>query len=194
LVSCDWCEKEFERAPSNIGKYNFCSRGCKEEAQSLRGGFVEIQPEHYGGGKSSYRKRAFEHYPHECEVCRYDEHIELLQVHHIDSDHDNSGPENLVILCPTCHWGLTLRLATFSGDRVYGWIGKRIPSEKDKLGGRPKGTKEISEDVIALVLDLRESGVSFPKIANMLNDDGVETARGGKWYPASVKFIFDRYN
>ena len=120
-LKCCWCKKEFKRRSCDINsEYNFCSRVCKETAQSLDGGFTEIQPDHYGT-KSYYRDDAFNSYSHKCEVCGYNEHVELLQVHHIDSNRKNNNIENLVILCPTCHWSITLKRATFSENREYSW-------------------------------------------------------------------------
>lgn len=29
-----------------------------------------------------------------------------LHVHHLDSDHENNSPENLIVLCANCHYGL----------------------------------------------------------------------------------------
>ena len=121
-IVCCWCNKSFERVKSSLKKYNFCSRECKDFAQSLDGDFKEIQPSHYGLGKhTEYRKKAFEMYPHVCEVCDYGEHSDLLQVHHIDGDRKNNAIKNLVILCPTCHWSITIKKATFTMERKYTW-------------------------------------------------------------------------
>lgn len=51
------------------------------------------------------RKRLFEDRGAKCEECPYDEHPEVLQVHHIIErcEGGNDDPENLKILCPTCH-------------------------------------------------------------------------------------------
>ena len=58
----------------------------------------------------NYRRVAFNNYEHICAVCKYDKDSRLLQVHHIDNDRNNNSLDNLIILCPTCHWGLTLEL------------------------------------------------------------------------------------
>jgi len=121
-LECCWCKKEFERRSCDMSKYNFCSRRCKEIAQSLDGGFIEIQPKQYGSN-APYRIRAFRFYPHKCEVCGYNKHIELLQVHHVDNNRDNNEIENLAILCPTCHWSITLKKAIFSENREYKFVG-----------------------------------------------------------------------
>lgn len=38
-----------------------------------------------------------------CCKCGYDEHVEVLEVHHIDRNRDNSESSNLEVICPTCH-------------------------------------------------------------------------------------------
>ena len=69
-----------------------------------------MRPDHYGGidSGSGYRIVAFRTYPHKCAICGWDEDEDILQVHHIDENRKNAKPENLIILCPTCHWKLTI--------------------------------------------------------------------------------------
>jgi hypothetical protein len=46
----------------------------------------------------------------------------------------------------------------------------------------------MDEGVRARIAADREAGLSFNKIADALNSEGVATARGGaRWYPATVK-------
>jgi len=108
LVKCYTCRIEFKRSNSKLRVlrhgFTFCGRRCKEKAQSL-GGLKEIQPAHYGRGegKYSYRKLAFDTYPHKCNRCDYCKVIDILRVHHIDRNRLNNKIQNLEILCPTCH-------------------------------------------------------------------------------------------
>mgnify|MGYP001065304300 FL=1 len=62
-----------------------------------------------------YTKVAFQTYEAKCEKCGYDKYLEVLEVHHIDGDRSNNVPENLMILCPTCHREITFGLE--SGKR-----------------------------------------------------------------------------
>jgi hypothetical protein len=105
VYSCRWCNQEFTRAPSKLSRSKsgqlFCSRKCKDEAQSLKG-VKEIHPAHYGTG-SDYRKIAFDHYSDVCTICGYNRYPEVLVVHHKDRDRSNNEVSNLEILCPTCH-------------------------------------------------------------------------------------------
>ena len=68
-----------------------------------------MRPTHYGkvNGTTNYRERALRVYPHKCAVCNWDEDIDILQVHHIDENRQNGNIDNLIILCPTCHWKIT---------------------------------------------------------------------------------------
>jgi DNA invertase Pin-like site-specific DNA recombinase len=51
--------------------------------------------------------------------------------------------------------------------------------------GRPRN---VPDDVLARIVDLRNQGLSFDKVARQLNDDGVKTAQGGaRWWGATVR-------
>lgn len=108
-VTCDYCGKEFEKIHLN-DKFNFCCRECKDRAQRLDSGekFESLRPEHYNNGLYAYRVKAFREYPHECAICGWNEDIDVLEVHHIDSNRLNNSLDNLIILCPNCHRKLTL--------------------------------------------------------------------------------------
>jgi hypothetical protein len=87
---------------------HFCSRLCKEKAQTLDYGLKEIQPSHYGSitktdDSKHYRKVAFKVYEKVCNRCGYSDHPEILQVHHIDRNRMNDSISNLEVLCPNCH-------------------------------------------------------------------------------------------
>lgn len=104
-ISCYHCKIEFYRAASKVSApksgLNFCSRECKEVAQT----YVEdIMPSHYytSDGSSTYREKAFKHYKPVCSDCGY-ANVLALEVHHIDRDRANNLLENLVILCANCH-------------------------------------------------------------------------------------------
>lgn len=107
-VTCVYCKTTFKKFKSNLKKsksgLRFCSRVCKNKAQSIDDGNCSaIQPEHYGTSELKYRKIAFRHHPARCNRCGYNRHIPVLRVHHIDRNRKNGKPENLEILCPTCH-------------------------------------------------------------------------------------------
>lgn len=110
LVECTYCGKEFYKSNSKLensrsGLY-FCCREHKDLAQTLQFNCIEIQPKHYLDGKN-YRKQAFRKYEHKCSVCGWNEDEDILEVHHIDENHENNDLKNLKILCPICHRKLT---------------------------------------------------------------------------------------
>lgn len=115
-VTCAYCGKEIVRQKSDQNQTKsglfFCCREHKDLAQKIESGeqFNSIRPEHYGTYNQGreYRKIAFRIYPHKCAICNWDEDEDILQVHHIDENRLNANPKNLIILCPTCHWKLTI--------------------------------------------------------------------------------------
>jgi DNA invertase Pin-like site-specific DNA recombinase len=72
-----------------------------------------------------------------------------------------------------------------------------------KLGGNRGNIDKANEAARALadihaakvmdtVLPLKEAGRTLQQIADTLNKSGVQTARGGKWYPSTVKNVLAR--
>lgn len=108
---CAYCGKVFYIPKSKERPMMFCCRKHKDLAQRLESGtkFDCIRPDHYNTGKgiSSYRQKAFRNYEHKCAICGWNEDIDILEVHHIDSNRENNDLNNLIILCPTCHKKLT---------------------------------------------------------------------------------------
>ncbi len=104
-ATCANCGKDFHKSQSSINNSKsglvFCCRQCKDNAQRI-GGIEEIQPPHYGSS-NAYRKVALRNSNKICNRCGYDEHPEILQVHHKDRNRDNNDLSNLEILCPNCH-------------------------------------------------------------------------------------------
>lgn len=101
VVTCAQCGSQFERSRNKLtaSKHGvlFCSRKCKDTAQSLTGLCPEIRPSHYGTSNDyrNFKKSA-------CEDCS-DVREYLLVVHHKDGDRSNNVSENLETVCPTCH-------------------------------------------------------------------------------------------
>ena len=108
LVVCKRCNKEFYK-PINKLQYSksglhFCSRKCKDEAQTLKVGIKEIMPPHFGTGTGEYRYRElFTVEELFCHRCGYKEFLSSVQIHHIDKDRTHNQKENLIPLCANCH-------------------------------------------------------------------------------------------
>ena len=121
LVKCSYCGKEFYKPNSKLensksGLY-FCCRKHKDYAQTLQFNCVEIQPSHYGEGKN-YREQAFRAQEHKCAVCGWNEDEDILEVHHIDENHNNNDLTNLKILCPICHRKITSHKYKLVNDEI----------------------------------------------------------------------------
>jgi len=72
-----------------------------------------------------------------------------------------------------------------------GFIGGPAPlgytsSKKGKLVINPQEAETVRR-----IFSLRRQGVTLKEIANILNAERVPTKRGGKWYPATVRYILD---
>lgn len=102
------CGKSFDKKRSHLngsksGLY-FCCRVCKDIGQRLESGLTQIHPDHYGTDKKvDHRAIAFTIYPPCCNRCGWKEYKPVLDTHHKDGNHNNNHPDNLEILCPTCH-------------------------------------------------------------------------------------------
>jgi hypothetical protein len=115
VIICEYCSKSFERKVSRLNRsrsgLHFCSRKCKEKAQSLSGGFTDIQPEHYGTGYSVYKHLVDRTDNPECCDCAENKRY-LLVAHHKDGDRYNNERTNLEIVCWNCHAKRHLRLSS----------------------------------------------------------------------------------
>lgn len=102
-MKCELCSLVFQRPKNRIdGRRVFCSRSCKDKAQSFEG-LTDFKPLHYVDGAASYRERALRHYGLTCNRCDYNEDDRMLDVHHIDGKRSNNCIENLEVICVWCH-------------------------------------------------------------------------------------------
>jgi|TARA_Y100000310_G_scaffold337911_1_gene426182 hypothetical protein len=107
-IKCANCGKEARKQASKLKNakhgFHFCSRRCKEYAQSLKGNCLQIRPDHYG---TSDGREAFKHLIKKtnnpvCAGCGEDK-VYLLSVHHIDGNNNNNTKSNFEIVCGNCH-------------------------------------------------------------------------------------------
>jgi DNA invertase Pin-like site-specific DNA recombinase len=54
--------------------------------------------------------------------------------------------------------------------------------------GRPRA---LSDATVARIVAMREQGISTPAIARALTEDGTPTAKGGRWFPSTVRRALD---
>lgn len=109
IINCAYCGKEIKRLVSEINTnksgYYYCSRECGNRHKNQ----LRLEAGDWNDSKD-YRKKAFLIYPHKCACCGYDEDARILEVHHIDENHNHNNIDNLIILCPNCHKKITLKL------------------------------------------------------------------------------------
>jgi 5-methylcytosine-specific restriction endonuclease McrA len=67
----------------------------------------------------SYRVICFKWHDKKCIICGEDK---IVDVHHMDRDHDNNSPENLIPLCPTHHKYMHSRHIDLIKDDVDSYI------------------------------------------------------------------------
>lgn len=70
-----------------------CSYSCSNK--HFRSG-----PNNSNWNENHYQTTCFHHHIKECVVCG---ESNIVEVHHLDEDHNNNIPENLIPLCPTHH-------------------------------------------------------------------------------------------
>lgn len=78
-----------------------CSYSCSNKHfRHKRKGGARYKPTKELIASGKYREICFRFHEKSCIVCGEDK---IVAVHHIDEDHTNNDPENLVVLCPTHH-------------------------------------------------------------------------------------------
>lgn len=105
--NCAYCGEEVYRnnreIKNNKTQFYYCSRSCGNNHKNQ----LRRESGEWDNSKD-YRKQALKTYSHECACCGYNEDERILQVHHKDSNRENNDIGNLIILCPNCHWKITL--------------------------------------------------------------------------------------
>ena len=67
----------------------FCSRSCANSRQDW-----------WNENATNYRTIAFQTWKKECAICGFNK---VVEVHHLDENHNNNDPDNLIPLCPNHH-------------------------------------------------------------------------------------------
>jgi len=96
---CKKCSKEYNfigrSKTKSFSESKFCSRSCANST----GGSAKAAKYHEDS-QAHYRTVAFRHRDKKCYACGHDK---ILEVHHLDGNHSNNDPTNLVPLCSTHH-------------------------------------------------------------------------------------------
>lgn len=91
--TCPVCQKKFQGIPSVIEKKTTCSHACANK-------WFRTGENNGNWNKDRYRTTCFLFHEKACVICKEDK---IVEVHHLDGDHYNNNPENLIPLCPTHH-------------------------------------------------------------------------------------------
>jgi hypothetical protein len=95
---CPVCNKDYETQKDHPREKQVCSRACSNT--HFRSGLNNGNYKDGGNGDPEYRKICFKNYKKACLVCGFDK---IVEVHHIDENHNNNDPSNLIPLCPNHH-------------------------------------------------------------------------------------------
>lgn len=122
-VECHECKKPFlveEREKQHpVKDQYFCSRSC---ANSI-GGRAKAE-KHHTDDIAHYRTVAWRYHEKKCIVCNEEN---VVAVHHLNNNHDDNDPKNLVPLCPTHHQYVHSKFKYLVEDKIDRYI-------KDKWG------------------------------------------------------------
>ena len=90
---CERCSKEYKwkgRIKTKaFSRSKYCSRSCANNRQA-----------YWNDNATHYKTIAYQHWPKECAICGFDK---AVAVHHVDENHSNNDPNNLIPLCPNHH-------------------------------------------------------------------------------------------
>lgn len=106
--TCANCGKELWKTPSEIKRSKtgnvFCDKSCACSYNNSHFRTNENNPNWKGGrvGANTHIILARRNYQQKCAICGCDD-LDMLEVHHIDMNHENNEMDNLIILCANHH-------------------------------------------------------------------------------------------
>lgn len=110
-TNCATCNKKIRKVPSEIKRSKtgnmYCNKSC---AVSNNNRLFKQAENHPNWNGNSYRKLALESYGEKCQkifcpisLASINIPVNMLDVHHKDSNRKNNQLENLEVLCVWCH-------------------------------------------------------------------------------------------
>jgi 5-methylcytosine-specific restriction endonuclease McrA len=94
VVLCEGCDEPFGMKRWQQYQTRFCSKECRLRAK-------ETTITKRNGVRRFLKRRGL---ITKCQECGYDTHPEILMVHHKNGDSANHSLNNLIVLCPNCHF------------------------------------------------------------------------------------------
>lgn len=82
---------------------------------------------------NNYRNICFMNHPHKCCICGEEN---IVAVHHLDGNHNNNDPSNLIPLCPTHHVYIHSKYSYLIKDKIKEYTDnfKKQCGSTDKIG------------------------------------------------------------
>lgn len=100
---CPVCSSSFSERKGNPREKTTCSHSCSNSyfrSGKDNGKYIDGETKENGYRETDYRIICFKHWDRKCSLCEWDFSVD---VHHIDSNHENNKKENLIPLCPNHH-------------------------------------------------------------------------------------------
>jgi len=110
---------------------------------------------------------------------------EATELHHVVPK--SLGGTQTVPLCARCH-GLVYDVKRLNVSALT----KAALQKRKDMGVTLGRKRDVSPELVEYVWELRARKLSYNKIAEILEKEGVKTARGGYWYASTIKMLCDR--
>jgi len=94
---CPVCGEKFKTKKNHEREKIVCSRSCSNTYFRS----AEDNPNWKGVGLRNLRR--IKTTIDKCDLCGWDEHPEILEIHHKDRNRENNEIDNILFLCPNCH-------------------------------------------------------------------------------------------
>lgn len=118
---CEVCQSPIKNYKTSVT----CSYSCSNT--KFRSGPDHPNWKEQTGESTSIRSTCFYYHKKQCVIC---EENKIVEVHHLDGNHQNNKPENLIPLCPTHHQYWHSRYKCLVEQQVYDYINQWILSER----------------------------------------------------------------
>lgn len=181
---CKWCEKETnainlhrhetrcKKNPDIISEYTkkcpqcgdtffgkekvTCSYSCSNRhfRHSRKGG-TQYKEDTFLADNGRYRELCFRYHKKECVICGEDK---IVEVHHLNENHNDNSPENLIPLCPTHHKYFHSRYRHLIEDDILSYIKQKkiIIGDEEAGSSAAFGTQRAGFD--SPVSDQKDGG------------------------------------
>lgn len=134
--------------------------------------------EHSNKAFSSVRKNVLKRDNHTCQFCGFRSQ-KWQEVHHIDDNHSNNDPSNLITICPLCHLAHHIGLAGLQERGILIYLPEMSQAELNTVvrtlwigerGDDPEITKQCKETLAKLYEKSKIAEDKMTKDPNMLGE------------------------